>query len=164
MVTQARAIQTLHSLILALALTTILGCDFGTQANSETTTPSAKQIQHCRKAMYINPDVEISPLGHCLDFGFQDDVIHFKFIAKTDKIEEIFQSEFVSPDKLVPRNALDPPRYGLAQEWWDASQHSLTGGDFFVPDPRTSGDRGLRIGILKNGDGTCTVYSSWLEI
>ena len=150
--------------MLTLMFLTLAGCDpFETQPSTVTTNPSAEQVQHCRDLMYINPNVEISPLGHCRDYGFQDDAVHFKFTAMTDNPNEIFQRKFVPSEKLLPRDALRPPRYGLADAWWDASKQSLIGGDFIVPDPKTNGDRGLHIGILKNNDGTCTVYSSWFE-
>jgi len=150
---------------LSLLITMLqFGCDSLDPPHcTSTTKPSSEQIKYCRTVMYINPEVEIMPLGHCHDIGFQDDVIHFKFRAIAEDIGSIFQPELVPPDEMAQREPLTPPRYGLAKPWWDATNQSLYGGDFTVPDPRTKGNRGLKIGIIENSDGSFTVYSSWHE-
>ena len=147
-----------------LTITFQLGCDsFNPPPCTSTTNPTDEQIKYCRAVMYINPDVEITPLGHCHDIGFQDDVIHFKFKVIAKDTSSIFQPKFVSPDEMVQREPMTPPRYGLVDQWWDAADHLLYGGDFTVPDPKTQGNRGLNIGVVENSDGSFTVYSSWHE-
>ena len=146
-----------------LAMLPLVGCDFGNVPESTTTTsPSVEQVNRCRNIMYIDPKLEIESLGHCHDYGFQDDAIHFKFRTTTDSISSIFQPKYVSHEKFIARQLMSPPRYGLAAEWWDAKQ-SLLGGDFIVPDPRTKGDRGLNIAIMQTGDKTFVVFCSWHE-
>ena len=141
----------------------LVGCDFGNVPESTaTTSPSVEQVNRCRSIMYIKPKLEVESLGHCRDYGFQDDAIHLKFRAKTESISSIFQPEFVSHEKFKSRQLMDPPRYGLADGWWDAKQ-PLVGGDFIVPDPRTQSDRRLNIAIMKIDDKNVVVFCSWHE-
>ena len=152
--------------ILFVVVSTFLGCGNldGTKPSTSTQSPTAEQIQHCREIMYINPDVAITADGHCADYGFQDNAIHFKFTTSAKSIDEIFEAGIVPPGKLGARQTIAPPRYGLADNWWNPSGQSQIGGDFIVPDPQTGADRGLNIGIDTNQDGTFTVYVSWFDI
>ena len=75
-----------------------------------TTTPTKEQIAYCRHVMYINPGLEIGRLGYCLQPGL-DDVIRFKFIAKTDDPSLLFDKSQVDSTRFSPDfrvSTLDP--------------------------------------------------------
>jgi hypothetical protein len=112
--------------------------------------------------MYINPELEIEPFGYCLQPGM-DDVIRFKFIAKTDDPSLLFNKSQVDSTKFLPDfrvSALNPK---AAETWWDVSSKTLSGGNFTVPPPHSAGTRGLNVGYVTNDDGTLTVYVLWHE-
>lgn len=153
------------TLVIFFLFAAFVGCrtDFlGYPASTTTTTPTKAQIQYCRDVMYLNPSVKIEPLGFFLQPGM-DEVIRFKFVAHTDDPAQIFDAAQVDSKKFgvgFHLSALEP---GATDEWWDVSKHSLTGGNFSVPSPKSSGTRGLNIGYTKNADGTLTVYVLWHE-
>ena len=127
-----------------------------------TTSPTAAQIAYCRDVMYINPELDIEPLGYFLQPGM-DDVIRFKFTAKTDDPSLLFDDSQVDASKFSSNfsvSALDPKATDM---WWDISSQTLSGGNFSVPPPKSKGTRGLSIGYVKNDDGTLTVYVLWHE-
>lgn len=142
-----------------------VGCqtDFlGHPASTSTTTPTPAEIQRCRDVMYINPAVKIEPLGFFLQPGM-DDIIRFKFVAQTNDPALVFDSAHVDAKKFGPDVRLSALEPGAAEKWWDVSKQTLTGGNFSVPPPKSSGTRGLNIGYTKNADGTLTVYVLWHE-
>lgn len=127
-----------------------------------TTNPSAEQIAYCRKVMYINPTLDIEPLGFHLQPGM-DDMIRLKFVAKTSDPAQLFDPAQVDATKFSTSFnlwALDPH---ALDNWWDVSSQKLSGGNFSVPPPKAQGGRGLNVGYFHNGDGTMTVYVLWHE-
>ena len=87
-----------------MACLAITGCqaDFlGYGDDVSTTTPTKEQIAYCRDVMYINPGLEIEPLGYCLQPGM-DDVIRFKFTAKTDDPSQLFDKSQVDSTRFSP--------------------------------------------------------------
>lgn len=151
--------------VLFLLFAAFVGCqtDFsGHSTSTSTTTPTPAQIQHCRDVMYINPAVKIEPLGFFLQPGM-DDVIRFKFVAQTDDPALVFDSNRVDAKKFGPDFRLSALEPHTADKWWDASKQTLTGGNFSVPPPKSSGTCGLNIGYTKNAEGTMTVYVLWHE-
>ena len=155
-----RATSVLFFLIAAFA-----GCqtDFlGYPVSTSTTTPTPAQIQTCRDFMYINPAVQIEPLGFFLQPGM-DDVIRFKFVAKTNDPAQVFDSTLVDPKKFGPDFQISALEPGAADKWWDVSRQTLTGGNFSVPSPKSSGTRGLNIGYTQNSERTLTFYVLWHE-
>lgn len=143
----------------------LAGCqtDFmGFPNPTSTTAPTPDQIQYCRDVMYINPDLDVEPLGYYIQPGM-DDVIRFKFIAKTGDPSELFDPKHVDSAEFKTDfrvSAMDPK---ATDKWWDISSQKLTGGNFSVPPPNAPGGRGLNIGYTKNADGTLTVYVLWHE-
>lgn len=151
--------------VLFFLFAAFVGCqtDFlGYPASICTTTPTTAQIQYCRDVMYLNPAVKIEPLGFFLKPGM-DDVIRFKFVAKTNDPALVFDATHVDSKKFGPDFRLSALEPGAADKWWDVSKQTLTGGNFSVPPPKSSGTRGLNIGYTKNADGTLTVYVLWHE-
>lgn len=149
-------------LLTCLAITGCQGDFLGYGDDVSTTTPTKEQITYCRSVMYINPGLEIDPLGYCLQPGM-DDVIRFKFTAKTDDPSLLFDESQVDASRFFSDfrvSALEPK---AAESWWDVSAKTLTGGNFTVPPPDSTGTRGLNVGYVKNGDGTLTVYVLWHE-
>ena len=153
-------------LLALVCLPFVVGCSFdpfGTPPPDVTTSPSRQQIQYCRDVMYIDPELVLKPLGYYYEHGFQDDQIAFKFIAKTDQIENIFDVEFVPPAELVARKSNSGLDRDIGEKWWDAQTKTLVGGNFTVPPPGSQGTRALNVGIADNGDATFTVYVYWFE-
>jgi hypothetical protein len=143
----------------------LVGCqtDFlGYPTSTSTTAPTKEQIQYCRDVMYLNPAVKIEPLGFFLQPGM-DDVIRFKFVAQTDDPATVFDTAHVDSRKFGPDFRLNALAPDAADKWWDVSKQTLTGGNFSVPPPNSTGTRGLNIGYTKNADGTLMVYVLWHE-
>jgi hypothetical protein len=112
--------------------------------------------------MYINPELQIEPLGFFLQPGM-DDIIRFKFTARTDDPSVLFDESLIDSTEFNSDfgvYALDP---NATDSWWDVSSQKLTGENFTVPPPNSSGTRGLNIGYITNDDGTLTVYVLWHE-
>lgn len=159
--------QRLHQLALVLC--------FAGQANTHaqdlfrepqlqsTTKPTEEMVEHCRKIMHLDPQLELQPLGFCYFDHFMDDAIAFKF--KTKRTDRLFKAEFVSSDEL--KRARSTRELGLHlrfdEEWWNPQEQELIGGQFTVPLPGEKGVRGLCIGIANNDDETLTVYVYWFE-
>lgn len=112
--------------------------------------------------MYINPELEIRPLGFHHQPG-RDDVIRFKFAAMTDDPSELFDSSQVD-HSAFSRDfgvyALDPK---ASDPWWDLAGGDLAGGNFSAPPPHSTGSCGLNIGYTEEANGTLTVYVLWHE-
>jgi len=51
--------------------------------------------------MYINPEIDINPLGYAIETGI-DDAIRFKFMATTDDPATLFDSAQVDATKFAP--------------------------------------------------------------
>ncbi len=141
----------------ACAVVAFVGC------TGATTSPTVGQVTYCRNVMYIQSDLEIVPLGYCLEDGFLDATIRFKFIAKTADPASLFDAAYVDPTTFV--DDLDPPVFNqtAGETWWDLSSQHLSGATFIVPPPNSKGSRGLNIAYTDNHDGTLTVYVLWFE-
>ena len=141
------------------------GCSFdftGPNADVTTTTPTIDQVKYCREVMYINPELEIDPVGYSIETGM-DDVIRFKFIAKTDDPSILFDTSRVDAKKYSDDFILSTLNPQAPETWWDLSSQQVTGANFTVPPPGAQGTRGLNIAYAKNEDGTLTVYVLWYE-
>jgi hypothetical protein len=155
----------MKKLLLILVAFSVLGCStsfLGYPAPRSTITPNADEIAQCRRVMYIQPDLQIKPLGFFL-LDSIDDIVRFKFIAMTDDPASIFDPKFVDPTAFrvgIDTHALQP---NSTDSWWDLSKKTLTGGRFVVPPPGAQGSRGLNIGYTRNQDKTITVYVLWHE-
>lgn len=129
------------------------GCiNFGEEI--ETTSPSLAQVERCRIAMHIKPEVELTPLGFKLNASGIDDAIWFKFKTKNINIEDIFYKDIT--DILVLK---DEYRFHYNDDikWWAAQDKLLTGGQAELPDAKF-----MNIGIDKTTDGLI-IYIMWHE-
>ena len=160
---KSRNFQPIATSLICLVVLTGCGDPFGTPPPDVTTKPSAKQIQYCRDVMYINPKINITPVGYYYEHGFQDDSIAFKFVAQAERIDEIFLAEFVPPSELVERTSSHGLDYSIGEKWWDPSGQTLIGDNFSVPPPNSQGTRALNVGIIDNGEKSFTVYVYWFE-
>jgi hypothetical protein len=145
-----------------LALAGCQGDFLGYAGDVSTTNPTKEQVAYCRDVMYINAELEIEPLGYCLQPGM-DDVIRFKFIAKTDDPAELFDASQVDSTKFSADFSVSALQPQAVEAWWDVSAQTLTGASFSVPPPGSAGTRGLNVGYVENDDGTLTVYVLWHE-
>jgi len=152
-----------YTILLALFVLAGCGGDFtGRNGDVSTTTPGKEQVAKCRDVMYINPEIDIKPLGYAIETGM-DDTIRFKFVANTDDPSALFDSTQVDASRFTD----DFNPYALHREgaevWWDLSSKSMSGANFSVPPPGSKGTRGLNIAYVKNDDNTLTVYVLWYE-
>ena len=157
--------NTMRTVTLLVIFLSLIGCqtDFmGYGGNISTTTPTPEQVQYCRDVMYINPELEIKPIGFFLQPGM-DDVIRFKFIANTDDPSLLFDSTHVDSSKFGADLRIYTLNPEATESWWDISSQTLIGGNFLVPPPDSPGTRGLNIGFSNNDDGTLTVFVLWYE-
>ena len=161
----SRRMTMLKYFLAASLLAGFVGCGFDfidSNADVTTTSPTIDQVKYCRDVMYINPELEIDPIGYSIETGM-DDVIRFKFIAKTDDPSILFETSRVNTKKFaedfIP-SSLNPQ---ASETWWDLSSQQVTGANFTVPPPNSKGTRGLNIAYAKNDDGTLTVYVLWYE-
>ena len=155
-----------YTILLAFLALVLAGCGItvtsGGGSDVSTTTPNNEQIAKCREVMYINPKLDIKPLGYAIETGM-DDVIRFKFIATTDDPSLLFNKTQVDATKFAANfnpSSLHPK---AAETWWDLSSKTLSGANFSVPPPNAQGTRGLNIAYVKNDDNTLTVYVLWHE-
>ena len=152
----------LISILLAALCSFGCGITVTSGGNVSTTTPSKQQIAKCRDVMYINPKLDIKPLGYAIETGM-DDVIRFKFVATIDDPSALFDTAQVDATKFAANfnpSSLHPK---AAETWWDLSSKTLSGANFSVPPPNSQGTRGLNIAYVKNDDNTLTVYVLWHE-
>ncbi len=56
----------------------------------ETTSPSKLQLESCRSVMFLNPEINITPLGFKLMTSGIDNAIWFKFKTHNISILNIF--------------------------------------------------------------------------
>ena len=155
----------LRYFLAASLLVGFAGCSFdfiGSNAGVTTTSPTKDQVAYCRDVMYINPELEIDPVGYSIETGM-DDVIRFKFIAKTDDPSILFNPVRIDRKKFVDDFRLSTMKPQAPETWWDLSSQQVTGANFTVPPPDSKGTRGLNIAYAKNDDGTLTVYVLWCE-
>ncbi|HEX3046395.1 MAG TPA: hypothetical protein VHY08_16685, partial [Bacillota bacterium] len=80
--------QCLFLLVLAFLSTVLIsGClDFGKE--EETTHPTSLQVLQCRKLMYLNPNLDIKPLGFKLLGSGIDDAIWLKFRTNAKSLNQ----------------------------------------------------------------------------
>ena len=159
--TQSRTERLASSIVLLV----LAGCggDFtGRSGDVSTTTPGIEQVAKCRDVMYINPEIDIKPLGYAIETGM-DDTIRFKFVAHTDDPSALFDSNHVDASRFADDFNPYTLRPQSAEAWWDLSSKSVSGANFSVPPPGSKGTRGLNIAYVKNDDNTLTVYVLWYE-
>ena len=155
----------LRHLLVASLLAAFSGCSFdfiGSNPDVTTTSPTTDQVKYCRAVMYINPELEIDPVGYSIETGM-DDVIRFKFVAMTDDPAILFDPSRVDTKEFADEFTLSGLNPQAPETWWDLSSQQLTGANFTVPPPGSKGMRGLNIAYAKNEDGTLTVYVLWCE-
>ena len=161
----SRRMTMLRYFLVASLLAGFAGCSFdftGPKSDVTTTSPTIDQVKYCRDVMYINPELEIDPVGYSIETGM-DDVIRFKFIAKTDDPSILFDASRVDTAKFSDDFILTTLNPQASETWWDLSSQQVTGASFTVPPPGSKGTRGLNIAYTKNEDGTLTVYVLWHE-
>ncbi len=131
--------------------TTLMGClKFG--EDEETTTPTTAQVSRCFSEMYLNPSLELRPLGYKLEGSGIDDGIWFKFETSVD-ISQIFNSTIVNVSKFERGFTFLHEMKEL--KWWDVAGKSFLGGQVELPNARY-----MNVGIEKKGAGY-VVYIMW---
>jgi hypothetical protein len=132
----------------------ISGClSFG--KDEETTTPNSTQIARCRKEMYLNPSVKITPLGYRIDGSGIDDFIWFKFKTNVENISDIFDKTVVDTSTFKTDHTFHRNMNDL--KWWDANDKKMIGESISLPNARY-----MDVGIEKQDDGYL-VYIMWNE-
>jgi len=138
-------------LILLLSLN---GCiDFG--EDIETEKPNENQVNRCFAEMYLNPSMELKPLGFKLEGSGIDDAIWFKFKTNTTNLSQVFDTTVVDVTKFKENFTFLSQLTGL--KWWDVKDKNLLGGQIALPNARY-----MNVGIEKINSGYI-IYIMWHE-
>ena len=121
-----------------------------------TTHPTPQQIVKCKKLMYINPVIDIDPIGYKLLGSGIDDAIFFKFRTKAESIKEIFDSNYVDTSSFSKDFQFIYQDKGL--KWWDVTGRKFTGGEISLPNVKY-----MNVGIQEE-DNEYVVYIFWHEV
>lgn len=142
---------------LLMLLAVVLSCsgclEFGN--DEETSSPTKKQVDRCRSEMYLNPSMQITPLGYKLEGSGIDDAIWFKFKTDVSEAQEIFDIKVVDTSKF--QIGFSFIREMTELRWWDVKNKELLGGQVELPNVRF-----MNVGIEKNNEGF-VVYIMWHE-
>lgn len=142
----------LMSLVVTLSCS---GClEFGN--DEETTSPTKEQVDRCRSEMYLNPSMQITPLGYKLEGSGIDDAIWFKFSTDVSEVKELFDIKVVDTSKFQTGFSFIHDMTKL--KWWDVKNNELLGGQVELPNVRF-----MNVGIEKNNQGF-VVYIMWHEV
>jgi hypothetical protein len=108
------------------------GClSFG--SDEETTSPTKAQVTRCVREMYINPKIEIRPMGFKLEGSGIDDAIWFKF--ETDaELANIFDSKMVDAGTFQQRSNSAAGVTG--PKWWHLPQKVISSEAIALPNAR----------------------------
>jgi hypothetical protein len=137
-----------------LILTVCTSClKFGD--DEETTPPTSVQVDRCRSEMYLNPSVDIIPLGYKRIGSGIDDAIWFKFKTTATDLTEIFDSTVVDVTTFTSPFTFDFEMEGV--RWWDVEGKTLLGGQVSLPNARY-----MNVGIYRTEEG-CVIYIMWHE-
>ncbi len=141
-----------------MPLAVILSCsgclEFGN--DEETDSPTKEQVDRCRSEMYLNPSMQITPLGYKLEGSGIDDAIWFKFKTDVSEAQEIFDIKVVDTAKF--KNGFSFVHDMTELRWWDVKNKELLGGQVELPNARF-----MNVGIEKNNGGF-VVYIMWHEV
>jgi len=136
-----------------LIITSCAGClKFGD--DEETTSPTSAQVDRCRREMYINPSVELTPLGYKLLGSGIDDAIWFKFPTSSTHLTEVFDGKVVDTAKF------ETPFTHIRMKdvkWWDVEGKTLLGAQVSLPNARF-----MNVGVQKT-DAGFVIYIMWTE-
>ncbi len=114
-------------------------------------------FEYHRDKMALRSELEVIDSNLLFSPGF-DDVMWCRFRVEAESIDEIFDTDLVDTKEFTSLGyQLDIG--GMEAEWWDPKEHTLIGGEV-----QTDSDKFLRVGYVKNDDGTITVYIYWFEI
>ena len=118
----------LMSLVVTLSCS---GClEFGN--DEETTSPTKEQVDRCRSEMYLNPSMQITPLGYKLEGSGIDDAIWFKFSTDVSEVKELFDIKVVDTSKFQTGFSFIHDMTKL--KWWDVKNNELLGGQVELPN------------------------------
>lgn len=139
--------------LVALTLFCISGCQ-DSPTLTETTKPSASQIELCRLRLYLGRQADIKPFGF-QQYKANEDTIWFKFSTKVSSLPALFDStkltgaQFETVTKF--ENRYEMPSYsetsGMNPEWWKPENEILVGGRIDTPATEI-----MAIGV-SNADG-----------
>lgn len=117
--------------------------------SADTASVSKADLDTARATFHLKPDLQLEAKGYNVaKVTDTDTMTFFKFVAKTDKIANVFTAD-IDTTKFHPGHLLlDHARLG----WWDVVDKEFDGGSAEVDGGRVS------IGYKDNKDGTLTVY------
>ena len=143
-------------LALLLGLLMLCGClDFGEK--EETTSPTTKQIDACRKMIYLQLLATIKPLGLKHDATGIDLRFWFKFETTETDLSKVFDVKVVDTSLFTSTSAFvndsqDPV-------WWDTKgKTTFIGGHVDLPKAKF-----MDVAAEKTASGY-VVYISWWEL
>lgn len=123
---------------------------FASAANNNPSTVSQNDLDAARKKFHLRDDLQLEAKGYAVHQLTADiSGTYFKFIAKTDKIENVFLPD-VDRSKFHANALLTPSSHDA---WWDVADREFNGGNVKLPDGEE-----MSVGYVDNKDGTLTVY------
>ena len=146
-------------MLLVVAGLAAVGCDslLGT-ASISTDRPTDEQIQLCRNVMFLEPTVEIVPLGFFRRPDFQYDAIAFKFQAKTNGVENIFVDQQIQADELAGENFAIQPKVAVEESWWTPEDAERFSGNISMLQQAYNRTQELCFAVSQSDQTTLTVF------
>jgi len=143
-------------LTLLLLVVLIAGClRFG--KDEETTSPTKIQIDKCKTVMYLNPSINISPVGYKIIGSGIDDAIWFIFKTDTAEIQDIFDSKVVDTSEFKEGFTFNYDNI-WKMKWWKTEGKRFLGGQVELPNVKY-----MNVGI-EDVDDDFVVYIMWHEV
>lgn len=144
----------MKKIFLFIFLSGISGClDFGEDVQTEK--PTASQVSFCRKIMYLNPGLKITPLGFKLLGSGIDDAVWFKFKTEETSLSRIFDTTVMDVTGFAENFRFWSASDDLS--WWDVENKIFTGGAVSLPAVKV-----MNVGLEKTETGY-VVYIMWHE-
>ncbi|MBN2340477.1 MAG: hypothetical protein JXX29_12595 [Deltaproteobacteria bacterium] len=122
--------------------------------DEETTSPTPAQISRCVAEMYINPQIEIQPLGLKILGSGIDDAIWFKFETNAP-VSDMFKPDVVESSLFRHRN--NSFNNGKGIKWWDIPKAGISSDQIALPNAR------YMTVFIKNNGKRRIVYIFWNE-
>ena len=145
-------------IIISISFTLFAGClQFGEEVSTDN--PTQEQVAFCKSTLFLNDDIELTPIGYKLNATGIDDALWFKFSTKTKDPKKIFKEELI--DSISFSDDYKFPGAYAKESWWDIKGKKVYGGQVELP----SGTNFMEVGIPESDTpGEYIIYIFWFEV